>query len=187
MGSSLGVAAPVITEFQADNSSTLNDEDGNNSDWIEIFNPDGSDYDLSGCYLTDDPTLLTKWQFPAGTNLEASKFLLVFASDKDRATAGSELHTNFKISPGGEYLALVAADGTTVLYEYVAPYPVQFEDASYGLAQLGNTNDETFIDVAANCTVLVPTNGALGTSWTCLLYTSPSPRDRTRSRMPSSA
>ena len=25
------------------------------------------------------------------------------------------------------------------------------------------------------------------TDWTCLLYTSPSPRDRTRSRMPSSA
>ena len=25
------------------------------------------------------------------------------------------------------------------------------------------------------------------TIWTCLLYTSPSPRDRTRSRMPSSA
>ena len=24
-------------------------------------------------------------------------------------------------------------------------------------------------------------------TWTCLLYTSPSPRDRTRSRMPSSA
>ena len=26
-----------------------------------------------------------------------------------------------------------------------------------------------------------------GLSWLCLLYTSPSPRDRTRSRMPSSA
>ena len=26
-----------------------------------------------------------------------------------------------------------------------------------------------------------------GSNWTCLLYTSPSPRDRTRSRMPSSA
>ena len=26
-----------------------------------------------------------------------------------------------------------------------------------------------------------------GWKWTCLLYTSPSPRDRTRSRMPSSA
>ena len=28
---------------------------------------------------------------------------------------------------------------------------------------------------------------AAGTKWNCLLYTSPSPRDRTRSRMPSSA
>ena len=27
----------------------------------------------------------------------------------------------------------------------------------------------------------------VGKSWICLLYTSPSPRDRTRSRMPSSA
>ena len=30
-------------------------------------------------------------------------------------------------------------------------------------------------------------NSGLDPSWTCLLYTSPSPRDRTRSRMPSSA
>ena len=161
-----GFAAPMITEFQADNSSTLNDEDGDSSDWIEIFNPDATDYDLSGCYLTDDAANLTKWQFPSVTNLEASKFLVVFASDKDRTTAGSELHTNFKVSSGGEYLALVADDGTTVLHEYIAPYPIQFEDASYGLAQLGNTNDETLIDVAANCTVLVPTNGTLGTTWT---------------------
>ena len=28
---------------------------------------------------------------------------------------------------------------------------------------------------------------AIGLLWACLLYTSPSPRDRTRSRMPSSA
>ena len=30
-------------------------------------------------------------------------------------------------------------------------------------------------------------NAIVGMSFTCLLYTSPSPRDRTRSRMPSSA
>jgi len=165
---SIGFAAPLITEFQADNSSTLSDEDGDSSDWIEIFNPDGSDYDLSGCYLTDDPANLTKWQFPSVTNLEASRFLVVFASDKDRTTAGSELHTNFKISAGGEYLALVAANGTTVLHEYVAPYPIQFEDASYGLKQLGNTSDETLIEVAANCAAFVPTNGSLGTTWTAI-------------------
>ena len=30
-------------------------------------------------------------------------------------------------------------------------------------------------------------DGIVGNAWACLLYTSPSPRDRTRSRMPSSA
>ena len=33
----------------------------------------------------------------------------------------------------------------------------------------------------------VPHNLMMGLVWLCLLYTSPSPRDRTRSRMPSSA
>ena len=33
----------------------------------------------------------------------------------------------------------------------------------------------------------VPASGSCAITWICLLYTSPSPRDRTRSRMPSSA
>ena len=35
--------------------------------------------------------------------------------------------------------------------------------------------------------VIVPTGGGKTMCMICLLYTSPSPRDRTRSRMPSSA
>ena len=35
--------------------------------------------------------------------------------------------------------------------------------------------------------LMTPLLGADGETYTCLLYTSPSPRDRTRSRMPSSA
>ena len=62
-------AAPVITEFMASNSSTSVDEDGDASDWIEIFNPDGSAVDLGGYYLTDDATNLTKWQIPTPTSL----------------------------------------------------------------------------------------------------------------------
>jgi hypothetical protein len=33
-------AAPVISEFMADNEATLADEDGIFNDWIEISNPD---------------------------------------------------------------------------------------------------------------------------------------------------
>ncbi len=159
-------AAPLITEFMASNSSTLNDEDGDSSDWIEFFNPDGTAVDLGGYYLTDDATNLTKWQFPTPTSLAPSTFLVVFASDKDRAVSGSQLHTNFKLTSNGEYLALVDPDGTTVIDEYAPSFPVQFQDFSYGLQQLGNTSDETLFGETEACTALVPTNGALGTTWT---------------------
>lgn len=158
-------AAPLITEFQANNNSTIADEDGDTSDWIEIFNPDGTTVDLSGYHLTDDATVPMKWTFPVGTTLAPSSFLVVFASDKDRTVAGSELHLNFKLSSGGEYLALIAPDGATVLSEYTPSFPVQFEDTSYGLQQLGNTSEETVIETGAVCTVLVPTDGTLGATW----------------------
>ena len=45
-----------------------------------------------------------------------------------------------------------------------------------------NTSSLQAIDITASTTIVAPT---MNTS--CLLYTSPSPRDRTRSRMPSSA
>ena len=158
-------SAPIITEFQASNLSTLDDEDGTQSDWIEIFNPDGTAVDLGGYYLTDDAALLTKWIFPEGTSLAPSSFLVVFASDKNRAVLGSEFHTNFKLSSAGEYLALVAPDGLTILSEYTPSFPTQFKDASYGLQQLGNTSEETVIETGAACKALVPTNGTLGETW----------------------
>ncbi len=159
-------ALPLITEFLASNDSILADEDGDFSDWIEVFNPDSATLDLGGYYLTDDAANLTKWQFPPGVALGPSKFLVVFASDKDRRVAGSELHANFKLAADGEYLALVAPDGATVVHDYSPAFPVQFDDASYGLEQLGDTREETLVGEDDACEVLVPTNGNLGTSWT---------------------
>ena len=42
-------------------------------------------------------------------------------------------------------------------------------------------------DVPANVLIMLDESGSMGWRMSCLLYTSPSPRDRTRSRMPSSA
>ena len=39
--------------------------------------------------------------------IEEGKFLVIFASSKDRIPQLGEIHTNFKISKDGEYLALV--------------------------------------------------------------------------------
>ena len=134
----LAVDTPVISEFMADNDSTLPDDGGAFSDWIEISNPTAAAVDLTGWYLTDQENDLAQWRLPA-VSLDAGGYLLVFASGNDRAVAGAPLHTNFKLDKQSEYLALVEADGQTVASEYAPVYPTQVEDVSYGLSADGRT------------------------------------------------
>ena len=128
-------AAPYLSEFMASNTRTLKDETGLYVDWIELFNPADAPLDLRGWSLTDDAGDLNKWRFPA-TNLPAGGFLVVFASGADRRTPGSRLHTNFQLSAGGEYLALVHPDGVTIASEFKPTYPRQVPDLSHGVVQV---------------------------------------------------
>ena len=50
-----------------------------------------------------------------------------------------------------------------------------------------NTYVHQFDPYGVTCTVTLGESHLSCHTWPCLLYTSPSPRDRTRSRMPSSA
>ncbi|MBN1852578.1 MAG: lamin tail domain-containing protein [Pirellulales bacterium] len=128
----------------ASNDSSLVDGDGNNSDWIEIYNPTESIIDLAGWSLTDDPDELSKWTFPdiptvpqEVLDLVPGEFLMVFASGHDAANyvdAGGNLHTNFQLKATGEYLTLVRPDGVTIEHAYTPEFPPQTSDISYGLA-----------------------------------------------------
>jgi hypothetical protein len=119
-----------INEFLAINVSGLTDEDGDKSDWIEIYNPSTQPVELSGWSLTDDINLPGKWLFP-DIQIEKFSYLVVFASGKDRRITGKKLHTNFKLSGSGEYLALVNPSGKAVT-EFNPFYPAQSADISYG-------------------------------------------------------
>jgi len=121
----------ILSEFMAVNTSGLADEDGDDSDWIELSNISGTAVDLTGWHLTDGALTLDKWTFP-GVTLNSGARLVVFASGKDRTVAGEELHANFKLASGGEYLALVRPDGVTVESEFAPSYPPQYPDISYG-------------------------------------------------------
>ena len=123
----------VISEFMAVNQTTLVDEDGSTSDWLELRNTGPQSQNLDGWYLTDKVSNLTKWKLP-NVVLDPDEHLIVFASEKDRDVAGSELHTNFKLSGDGEYLALVEPDGQTVAHEYAPEFPAQSADISFGLS-----------------------------------------------------
>ncbi len=123
----------IISEFMASNKRTLRDSDGDSSDWIELFNPSEDEVSLDGWYLTGSSANLQQWQFPA-VSIPGRGFLVVFASEKDRRVPGSELHTNFRLSEKGQFLALVSPAGD-VASAFAPGYPAQTIDVSYGRAQ----------------------------------------------------
>ncbi|MBN1418865.1 MAG: lamin tail domain-containing protein, partial [Planctomycetes bacterium] len=151
----------IISEFLASNASTLIDEDGDSSDWIELQNISAAPILLEGYYLTDDYRNPGKWRFPA-VQLEAGGFLVVFASGKDRADPAGELHTSFSLEGEGEYLALVAPGPGAVVHAYDPAFPPQRTDISYGL--LAAVAD--ILPGGHPVDVKVPLDAGLGSAWT---------------------
>ncbi len=123
---------PILSEFLASNSSGIVDEDGDSSDWIEIWNTTANDLNLAGWHLTDDATLPAKWTFPAGVIVPSQGRLVVWASGKNRTTNPAALHTSFTLSKtAGAYLAFTKPDASIVTS--YTNLPAQFTNISYGL------------------------------------------------------
>jgi len=103
--------AVVITEVMASNAMTLSDPQGSYSDWIEIANVGGKDFDLSGCGLSDDMADLLKWRFPDVT-LGAGESLVIFCSGSVSAYSGEgPLEADFRLSGHGMVAVLSDAAG----------------------------------------------------------------------------
>lgn len=135
--STLGTSQDLaINEVMASNDSTIQDNDGDYEDWIEIYNYGAVAVNLQGFGLTDDPAIPFLWTFPAYT-IQPNEFLLVWASDKDISQFGQALHTNFKISSGGEDVVLTNPEGTLVDQ---APAVDLETDVSYGRQPNGTGN-----------------------------------------------
>lgn len=138
----LELAPPALTEFLAENDGGLRDEDGETSDWVELHNPNPVSLRMAGYALTDDPTRQRRWVLP-DVRIPPRGFLVVFASGKNRRGPGGPLHTDFRLSAEGEYLALLDRDGTRVLGQFpadhpaTARYPGMRADLAYGVGSDG--------------------------------------------------
>ncbi len=159
--------ALTISEVLPVNEGGLQDADFASPGWIEIHNETGAPVSLAGWRLTDDPLLLNKWTFPA-QNLAAGARLVVFASGKNRAVAGQELHTNFQMNPDGEYLALVAPDGVTKATEF-NPVPKLRRNVSYAVASSISVTTPVLTEGTA-VKYHVPASAALGSTWTAAAF-----------------
>jgi len=97
------------------NSKTLSDEDGEFSDWIEIYNHGKTDINLKGYGLSDSKSDPLKWVFPDVT-ISSGQYMIVWASGKNRKDPANPLHTSFKIDASGEQITIAIPVGTIIDY-----------------------------------------------------------------------
>ncbi|MSU65756.1 MAG: hypothetical protein EXS38_06580 [Opitutus sp.] len=141
----------VIEEIMADNATGLEDEDLARSDWIDLYNGTAAPVSLAGWRLdyTSAPLPAPGTTPPPASytlpslSLPAFGHQIVFASGKNRFT-NVRPHTNFSLQKEGGTLALVRADGTSVVHSL--SYGPQQEDVSFG--GLGSAQTAGFFEVA---------------------------------------
>jgi hypothetical protein len=104
------------------------------ADWVELHNDGATPVVLDGWSLTDSGDK-DKWLFPSNTVIAAGGRLLVLCDENSKLTNQVHLHTNFKLSEGGERVRLYS---NGVLQADV-DYPRQENFHSYGLVE-GTTN-----------------------------------------------
>ena len=98
-----------INEVLARNKYGIIDDNGNRSDWVELYNSSAQAVSLADYCLSDDVNNLSKWAFPSDAKIEANGYLLVYLSGDEKAT-GTDLHASFAISPG-ESIVLTCLNG----------------------------------------------------------------------------
>lgn len=122
-----------LNEVVINNTKGLVDEYGERSAWIEVANTSWSSTDLSGCYITNDPSVLNEnltaperiakmSLIPKGdarTELAPKGHLVFFADGK--ANLGT-LHTNFVLLPGQKaFIALYEGNGVKMIDSVSVP------------------------------------------------------------------
>jgi len=129
----------VINEFLASNSNGHRDPQGDDDDWIEIYNRGSEPIDIGGMHLTDNMDRPTKWRVPTGnpslTTVSPGGYVLIWA-DRDEADYPAGLHAGFEIGAGGGELGLFDSTGTIRIDEI--GYSRQDPNISYGRYPDGN-------------------------------------------------
>ncbi len=124
----------VINELLSSNSSTATDEAGEFDDWLELFNNSSEEIDLSGSFLTDDPSNITKWSFSENSKIKPGEYIIVWC---DENKMQGKYHTNFKLSSSGETVWFLNRD--SILLDSVS-FGNQTKDIAFARVPNGTGN-----------------------------------------------
>ncbi|MBK7379893.1 MAG: CotH kinase family protein [Ignavibacteriales bacterium] len=112
-----------INELMPSNSVTIKDEDGEFSDWIELYNSSVDTISLLNYGLSDDSTDKFKWVFPE-VQLIPQDYIYLFASAKDRYDFANHWEAIIDKGDNWRYYPAVTAPPSNWRY-------VNFDDQSW--------------------------------------------------------
>ncbi|MBM4399354.1 MAG: CotH kinase family protein [Candidatus Cloacimonetes bacterium] len=138
-----------INEIMAKNAS-FPDPNGENDDWVEIYNPNDFPVDIGGMYMTDNhySNGISAWTqipstAPGTTTIPPHGYLVVwFDEDLDQGP----LHINDKLGGASDAVYLIDTDGTTVLdsFTWTDATGLNTDDISIGRMSDGSTEWQLF-------------------------------------------
>ena len=78
----ISTAQLIINEISSNNKSTLQDNEGDYPDWIELYNESTDTVNLNSYTISDDREELNKYILP-DINIAPFSYIVLFASDKN--------------------------------------------------------------------------------------------------------
>lgn len=107
---------PLLNEFMAVNNGVVTMANGRAADWLELRNPGGVPFDLTGMSLSIGSATPGQWAFPAGLTIPAGGHRVIWCDSGLPATATlvAELNTGRSLSRQGEAIYLFNAQGQPV-------------------------------------------------------------------------
>ena len=129
----------VISEVMSANATAVPDENGEFSDWVELYNGTGADLNLQGVMITNRNDRIT-FPFPS-YELKAGEYVIVFATNSYQLDPAKPFHGKFKISSVGEKLYLYNPD-LYLIDELTVPTMVA--DQSYSLTGINEAGEKVY-------------------------------------------
>ncbi|MCC7375888.1 MAG: lamin tail domain-containing protein [Verrucomicrobiales bacterium] len=121
-----------ISEVLPRNTNGAVDNAGDRDPWIELWNSGEPSVNLTGWWLTDDLSRLTKWAFPADAAVPGQGYHLVWLDNESSEATATAWHASFVASYPAGLVALVRnQNGTPTVVDYVR-YAVSNPDQSFG-------------------------------------------------------
>ena len=143
----------IISEVMAEPDSTsLVDDFGIKTGWIEIFNTSQGTVNYGGCYLSDDPNNLAKSLIPKGdlrTKLGPRQVVVFYAGESGNK---GTYYTNFELKKGST-IYLVSNDGKTIIDTIEIPSDLP---AGQSVCKFANDKREMIWETASQSQVPSP-------------------------------